>query len=129
MMMTRLIAGIALLAALAAPAASAKEGAQARLLTPLPMHAAAGTLITIRWTVTVPGPNGRRMPFGADGMFATLIGADHAISSATDKQGGPPFSVRLRVPAGGIHAIRFGLHGFSSGPRGTRPAPMFFPMR
>lgn len=76
---------------------------------------------------TLRGPHGKRVPFGAEGMFVTLVGAHGASTSATAKHGGPPYRVRVRVPAGGIHRIRFGLHGISSGPDGTKPAPIFFP--
>jgi hypothetical protein len=127
--MVRLVACLSLVAALAAPAALAKEGARAHLLAPLPMHAEAGTVVTVRWTVTVTGPHGRRLPFDAQGMFATLIGVNGASTSATDVHGGPPYSVRIRVPAGGIRRVRFGLHGLSSGPNGTHPAPIFFLLR
>ena len=127
--MVKLLAAAVLAAALAAPAASAKDGAQAHLLTPLPAHARAGTLLTVRWTVTVIGSHGKRVPFGAFGMFATLVGANGATSSATAKQSRPPFSVRIRVPAGGIHRIKLGLHSFSSTPTGTHSSPWYLPIR
>ena len=127
--MVKLFAALAFTAALAVPAASAKDGAQAHLLTPLPVHARAGTLVTVRWTVTVIGSQGRRVPFGAVGMFATLVGTNGASSSATAKQSGPPFSVRIRVPTGGIHRIRLGLHSYSSTPTGTHSAPWYLPIR
>jgi hypothetical protein len=107
-------------AAVAAPAAPAKEGAQAHLLTRLPRHAIAGTAITVRWTVDVPGANGQRAPFGAIGMFVRLVGRSGASTSATAAQGQPPYKVRIRVPRGGIRAIRFGLHGTSD---------IFFPLK
>jgi hypothetical protein len=116
------------LAALATPVASAKDGAQAHLLAPLPAHAHAGALITVRWTVTVTDAHGAQTPFGAIGMFANIVGAHHVTTSATATQSHAPFSVRISVPAGGIHAIKLGLHGFASGPAGTRPAPVFFPI-
>jgi hypothetical protein len=127
--MVRLVACLSLFAALAVPAAFAKEGARAHLLAPLPIHAEPGTVITVRWTVTVAGPHGRRVPFDAQGMFVTLIGVDGSSASATDPHGGPPYSVRIRVPAGGIHRTRFGLHGLSNGPNATRPAPMYFALK
>jgi hypothetical protein len=62
-------------------------------------------------------------------MFATLIGANDASTTATAKQTRPPFSVRIRVPAGGIHGIRLGLRSFSSGPTGTHSAPWYLPVK
>ncbi len=128
-MVAKLFVAAALLAALAAPAASAKGDAQAHLLAPLPARAQPGTFVTVRWTVTVTGPHGKRIPFGAIGMFATLIGAQGSSTSATAKQSRAPFSVRIRVPAGGIQRIKLGLHSFSSGPTGTHAAPWYFPIR
>lgn len=127
--MRRLLPLAVAIAALAAPAASAKEGAQAHLLTPLPRHPAAGSMITVRWTVDVPGAPGTRRPFGAIGMFVRLLSRDGASTSATAHQYEPPYHVRIRVPAGGIRDIRFGLMGTGCGPSGCRPSPMFFPLR
>jgi hypothetical protein len=127
--MVRLLAAASLLAVLAAPAASAKDGAQAHLLAPLPTHAQPATFVTVRWTVTMAGPHGTRIPFGASGMFATLIGTHGTSTSANAKQSQPPFKVRIRVPAGGIHWIKLGLHSFSSGPTGTHAAPWYFPLK
>lgn len=126
--MVRLLAVVVVLAALAAPAALAKEGAQARLLAPLPVHAQPGTFVTVRWTVTVAGSHGKRVPFGAIGMFTTLIGP-HGASTRAAAQAGPPYQARIRVPAGGIRSIRFGLMGTSCGPSGCRPSPIFFPLK
>lgn len=122
-----LVAGV--LAVLAVPAASAKEGAQAHLLAPLPARPLAGSLISVRWSVDVPGTHGTRRPFGAIGMFVRLLGRDGASTSATAAQYEPPYHVRIRVPASGIRAIRFGLMGTNCGPSGCKPSPMFFPLR
>jgi hypothetical protein len=126
--MRSLLATAALLCALAAPAASAKDGAHAHLLTPLPTHARPGVLITVRWTITIPGPH-HPAPFGARGMFVTLIGPNRASTTATAQQNRPPYSVQISVPAGKIQAIRFGLRGYTSGPTGTHPAPIYFPLK
>jgi hypothetical protein len=122
-----LLAGV--IAVLAVPAASAKEGAQAHLLAPLPAHPAAGSLINVRWSVDVPGTQGRRRPFGAIGMFVRLLGRKGASGNATAQQYEPPYHVRIRVPAGGIRSIRFGLMGTGCGPSGCKPSPIFFPLR
>lgn len=122
-----LLAGV--IAVLVVPAASAKEGAQAHLLAPLPAHPAAGSLINVRWSVDVPGTQGRRRPFGAIGMFVRLLGRNGTVTSATAPQYEPPYHVRIRVPAGGIGTIRFGLMGTSCGPSGCKPSPILFPLR
>lgn len=121
----------ALVVALAvAPAAAAKEGAQAHLVRALPRHPAPGAVITIRWTVDVPGDGGTRVPFNATGMFVRLAGTHGAATRAVAPQEvGPPYAVRIRVPRGGIRRIRFGLEGTSCGPSGCRPSPIYFPLR
>src|SRR3954447_5259242 len=103
-----------------AGAAAAKPGAQAHLVSPLPAHVGAGNKITITWTVDVPDESGNRIPFGAIGMFVRLVGRNGARTQATAAQSSGPFTVRLRVPRGGIRAIRFGLHGSTD---------IFFPLR
>lgn len=127
--MRRLLPLAVAVAALAAPAASAKEGAQAHLLAPLPTRPIPGSLITVRWSVDVPGAHGTRVPFGAIGMFLRLLGRNGGSTSATAAQYRPPYRVRIRVPAGGIRAVRFGLEGTSCDPSGCRPSPMFFPLK
>lgn len=128
--MLRRIAAVAVVALTLAAPAAAKEGAQAHLLGPLPRHALPGSVITIRWTVDVPGAKGKRVPFSAVGMFVRLRGIGAAVVSATAPQmEGPPYSVRIRVPRGGIRLVRFGLMGTSCRPSGCGPSPMYFPLR
>jgi hypothetical protein len=103
-----------------AGAAAAKPGAQAHLVSPLPAQVGAGNRITITWTVDVPDESGNRIPFGAIGMFVRLVGRNGARTQATAPQTSGPFTVRLRVPRGGIRTIRFGLHGSSD---------IFFPLK
>lgn len=119
-----------LVAALAAAVpAAAKEGAHAHLLAPLPAHPNPGTFITVRWSVDVPGPGGKRVPFGAIGMFVRLVGGDGASTTAAAPQVyGPPYSVRIRVPAGGVRDIQIGLRGWALTPSGRHPAPELFPI-
>lgn len=127
--MKRLAAVAAVALASAAPAA-AKEGAQAHLLSPLPRDARPGSVISIRWTVDVPGAKGKRVPFSAVGMFVRLRGTGPGVVTASAPQlEGPPYSVRIRVPRGGIRVIRFGLMGSSCRPSGCSPSPMYFPLR
>ena len=124
------LAAVAVVALACAAPAAAKEGAQAHLLTPLPRDARPGSVISIRWTVDVPGANGTRAPFSAIGMFVRLRGTGGAVVTATAQQmEGPPYSVRIRVPRGGIRVIRFGLMGTSCRPSGCGPSPMYFPLR
>jgi hypothetical protein len=113
--------------AAAAPAA-AKEGAQAHLLASLPIHATAGALITVKWTVDVPAAGGKRVPFRASGMFVRLIGRNGAFNTATAPQNSPRYSAWIRVPLGGIRGIQIGLRGWAVTPTGRHPAPVLFPI-
>ena len=128
MRLRRLLPFAVALAIAAAPAASAKEGARAHLVAPLPAHPAAGSKITVRWSVDVPGADGTRVPFGANGMFIRLVGLNGTSTQATAPQYQPPYRVRVRVPAGGIHRVRFGLMGTGCDASGCRPSPIFFPL-
>ena len=119
-------ASILLIVAATAPAALAKEGGRARLLTALPLHAKAGTLITVRWTVR-ERMNGKLIPLRGDPMFVRLIG-EGAAKTAFAQQFGPPFRVRIRVPRVGIRGIKLGLMGYSTIGTTTRAAPEFFPI-
>ena len=112
---------ILLLFAVVAVPAAAKEGARARLLTALPLHAKAGTPITVKWTVRVRA-NGKLVPFLANGMFVRLIGKG-AVKTAFTRQFGPPYRARIRVPRGGIRGIKLGLMGYTDA---GRQAPEFF---
>ena len=114
---------ILLIVAATAPVAAGKEGARARLLSALPLHAKAGTLITVKWTVRVRA-NGKLVPFLANPMFVRLLGKG-AAKTAFSQQFGPPYRARIRVPRGGIRGIKLGLMGYSTS---GRPAPAFFPI-
>ena len=61
-------------------------------------------------------------------MFVRLVGRTGASTSATASESRPPYRVRIRVPAGGIRSVRFGLEGTSCGPPGCKPSPIFFPL-
>jgi hypothetical protein len=116
-------------ALVAAAPASAKEGARAHLLRPLPAHPTPGRLITVRWSVDVPGSGGTRVPFSAVGMFVRLVGRDGSSTTAGAMQAvGPPYSARIRVPRGGIRRIRFGLMGTSCDSTRCWSSPGFFPL-
>src|SRR4051812_7534217 len=112
---------VVLVALAGATGAEAKQGAQAHLLEPLPMTAAPGTLITVRWKVDVPGPNGTREGISAVGMFVRLTGRGGVSTIAQAGEiAGPPYSARVRVPRGGIRLVRFGVAG---------SPPFYFPLR
>ena len=125
--MKRILAVLVLGAAVAAPAA-AKEGAQAHLLSKLPAHPVPGTWVVVRWRVDVPGPDGKRQPFGGSYMFVKLIGkGDSTLAYANQAlHYGPPYGTRIRVPRGGIRAIRFGIMGTVTTPKGSQPWPDYF---
>jgi hypothetical protein len=120
-MTVKRFACVVVVALAAASGAAAKEGAQAHLLRPLPKSAIPGTLITVRWRVDVPGPNGTRDGFSAVGMFVRLVGRGGASTIALARENaGPPYSARVRVPRGGIRMVRFGVAGST---------PFYFPLK
>jgi len=108
---TRFICALVVALAAAVPAA-AKVAPQAHLLRPLPKSVSPGTYITVRWSVTVLEPNGTRDGFSAIGMLVRLVGRSGASTTALARENvGPPYSARIRVPGGGIRAVRFGIAG------------------
>jgi hypothetical protein len=110
-MVKRLVCAVVVVLAAAVPAV-AKEGAQAHLLKPLPKSASPGSFVTVRWSVTVRGPNGTRVGISAIGMIVRLVGRRGASTTALARENaGPPYSARVRVPRGGIRAVRFGIAG------------------
>lgn len=117
---------ILLVVAAMAPVAAGKEGARARLLTALPLHAKAGAPVTVEWTVK-ERVNGKLVPFRANPMFVRLIGKGTA-KTAFAQQFGPPYRARIRVPRGGIRGVKLGLMGYSTTGTTTRAAPEFFPV-
>src|SRR5258706_4078885 len=126
--MKRFVCVLVVALAAAVPAA-AKDGAQAHLLAPLPTNSPPGTFITVRWSVDVPRTDGNRVPFGAIGMFVKLVGRSGPSTTATAPQThGPPYSVHIRIPPGGIRNIQIGLHGWALTPSGKHPAPELFPI-
>jgi hypothetical protein len=94
--------------------APAKEGARARLTTPLTLGALPATTIHVEWKVEFPGNNGGR-PFNAIGVFTRLLsrtGAPSTIGFASAR-GHPDgrYTADVSVPAGGIGGVRIGLRG------------------
>jgi len=120
MVVMKRFAPVVLVALAAASSASAKGGAQAHLLRPLPTRATPGMLITVRWKVDVPGESGYRVGLSAVGMFVRLVGPGGASTVAAARENvGPPYSARIRVPKGGIRLVRFGVAGTT---------PFYFPL-
>ena len=123
------LAAVAMLAALVlAPGGSSKEGARARLLTPLALAAKPGSSIQVRWAVDVPDGHGGRRPFGVSGMFVRLLSRTGASPTVGVAEGGGRFTTTLRVPAGGIGGVRVGLHGWRCDASGCRTGDALFPL-
>jgi hypothetical protein len=121
--------GFGLVAAL--PAA-AKEGVTATLESAVPVDAAAGTRLTVSWTLSARDEDGTRRPFSALPVFVRLLsktgaGAKVAFaSSAADDDG--RYAASVVVPDGGIRDVQIGLRGFTSGANGTHNADVLFPI-
>jgi hypothetical protein len=115
---------IMVLALVAAGSAAAKQDVEATILSTIPKDAAAGSTVHVGWRLAELN-SGR--PFGAGGIFIRLVGAGGATTTANAKELRPGrFAANVVVPNGGIRRIRIGLHGWTSGPRGTRRADLFF---
>lgn len=92
--------------------APAKEDARARLLSAVPIGAAPGTTVHVRWLVTVPDDSGRRQP-GPGGFVRLLSRTGAPSTTAYPHAPSSPgrFSADVTVPDGGIGGIRIGLAG------------------
>jgi hypothetical protein len=124
---TILLTGV--LAALAAVPASAKEGVEATLVSPIPTDASPGETITVSWTLATE-ENGERTPFGAEGIYVKLLsaaGGKPTTGAATGSADGG-YAATVRVPEGGIGGIKVGLVGWASDANGTRRSDVFFPV-
>ena len=111
-------------ALLAAGSAGAKEGVEATILSTIARDASPGSTLRVEWRLAEL-ESGR--PFGASGTFIRLDGAGGATTTADAAEIRPGrFAANVVVPDGGIRRIRIGLHGWTSGPRGTRRADVFF---
>lgn len=102
----------------AATPVPAKEGAHARLTTPLRLGATPGTKIRVQWRVDTRDDEGGRRPLGASGMFVRLLSRTGipATTSFADEavhvRG--RYAAKVRVPSGGIGGIRMGLRGWNN---------------
>jgi hypothetical protein len=127
-----LVAAAAALSALAVlvPAATAKEGVVARILTPVSRAAEPGSTANVVWTLTVV-EDGKRRPFGGGYVFVRLFGPNGSRSPlAYGVHTGRPARYRatVRVPRGGVTRLAVGIMGSVCGPSRTncRPAPRYF---
>jgi hypothetical protein len=111
----------ALLAALVlVPAAGAKEGVVARLENPAVLRSAAGTKVTLLWTLRAG-----KEPFTALGIYVRLNGGREV--PATELQTGR-FRARLTIPRGGAKTIVIALMGWRTDANGTRRSDWRFPV-
>lgn len=107
----------------------AKEGVEARFVTPIPSEAAPGTRVTVVWTLS-SRDQGRRIPFGASAVFIRLFGPDGArtprVYGAEVAHG--RFRASPRVPRGGVTRVVIGLMGTACDADGCRSSPATFPI-
>jgi hypothetical protein len=110
------------------PAALAKEGVKAWLLTPLGVDAPAGKQLTLVWALAGTDERGRRQPFNAIGVFVRLLSASGGrptIGFATpDAHPQGRYDAQVAVPNGGIGGVQIGLRGSSDG----APSDELFPL-
>jgi hypothetical protein len=97
----------------------AKEGVNARLLTPLGADAAPGEQLTVAWVLAGTDEHGRRQPFNAVGVFVRLLSASggRPTSGFATPEAHPQgrYDAHVVVPEGGIGAVQIGLRGTSDG--------------
>ncbi|MGH3042965.1 MAG: hypothetical protein ACRDNG_14730 [Gaiellaceae bacterium] len=113
-------------AAIAAAPATAKEGVVATLETPVPLDAASGAEVSLAWTLTSVDADGTEQPFGAQGVYVTLVSAAGGEPTTGYADGGSDgrYAATAIVPGGGIGGIQIALMGWASG----EPAPVAFPI-
>jgi hypothetical protein len=119
-----LVIGAAVAVLAVAAAASAKEGVEATLVGSIPRDAPSGSVVRVEWRLAEVNT---RRPFEAGGIFVRLTGRHGAVRTAPARAlGSGRFAASVAVPAGGIGRLAIGLHGWSSGPNGTRKSDLFF---
>jgi hypothetical protein len=124
-----LAAGAALLALLV-PAAGAKEGVVARVLTPVSRDSEPGTKVTVAWTLTFVEA-GKRRPFGGGYVFVRLFGPNGTrtpLAYGVEARQRGRYRARVTVPRGGVTRVAIGIMGSVCGRdrTGCRPAPKYF---
>jgi hypothetical protein len=122
------LAGVTAAALVAALPAAGKEGVKATLRTSIPLHAAAGARLEVRWTLAYVDQDGRRRPFGANGVFVRLRSTSGArAETGLAPNGSYPtgaYAATVVVPEGGIGDVEIGLRGWADG----RPSALLFPI-
>ena len=107
-----------------AVAVAAKSDIVARLDAPVPIHAQAGSVLTIGWTLTVPGSSGL---IGTDTILRLYPANGGAPSDWGARQDlGNHYVATVTVPAGGIATIGIGIPGESCTENVCVPAVAFF---
>lgn len=125
------VAAAVSLVSLAVPAiASAMRDPIATITSPTRCDAAPGERITIRFRVTTANADGTRDPFGASGVFVLLRRVGHPALKRYATEAGPGtgrYTVRAKMPRGGLRRIDAGVDGTRTGPDGeAKPAPALF---
>jgi hypothetical protein len=122
---------VAAAAGVAVLPAAGKEGVTATLTSSIPLDAPAGTRLTVAWTLSFL-ENGRRQPFGANGVFVRLrsasgAGANEAFAPTAAHSAGE-YAATVVVPKGGIGDVVIGLMGWRSDASGTTRGDALFPI-
>jgi hypothetical protein len=125
----RLVSLVAVLAALAlAPGALAKGRVTASIDHPTHCDAAAGSRISIAFSLTTFASGGPE-PFGAGGVFVKLRRAGGRpalrVAARSDRKG--HYVARVTVPRGGILRINAGLNGTTVSDGVEQDADVLFP--
>jgi hypothetical protein len=109
--------------ALAAVPAAAKEGVRAKLDAPVALGAARGETLRVSWHLV--DADGR--PFGASGIYLRVsrCGRSPLRIPATERAAGG-YTVRFKVPKGGIRKLVVGLEGWRTIGDRTERADAFF---
>jgi hypothetical protein len=123
-----LVAAVAL-ALVAVASATAKEGVQATLDSPVTLHGAPGETIAVGWTLGgVDGGEGH--PFDAEGIFVRLLDASGGEPVTAFAEQGPigHYVAEATVPEGGFGGIEIGLLGRVERNGVSEPSEVFFPV-
>jgi hypothetical protein len=117
--------------AMVASDAAGKGAVRVVLDAPQRCDAAPGSVITVAWTMASEDGQGEVRPFGASGVFVHLVrghGRAPVKRHARQDRSGH-YTVRVRVPAGGIRKIKVGLEGTTYTAGGAaQDADHYFPV-
>ena len=104
-----LLTALALVGALAAVPAPAKEGVRATLDKPVRLDARAGEVVRVAWHLS----DGQGRPFGASGIYLRVSRCGAKPMKVRAKaRGHGRYSARFTVPQGGIRKLMVGLKGW-----------------